>query len=71
MLELVVGYAFEELRLHRVSATAFATNERAMARLRATGFREEGVTREDAFVGGEHADTHHFGLLEDEWRERG
>nr|WP_205427155.1 GNAT family protein [Halorussus sp. MSC15.2] len=33
------------------------------------GFAEEGVFREEAFVGGEFRDVTRFGLLADEWRD--
>lgn len=67
---LVADYAFEELRLHRLSAEAFASNEHSLDRLREVGYVEEGVAREAAFVDGEHVDVHRFGLLAEEWRGR-
>ena len=66
--ELLTGYAFDELRLHKVTAEAYAFNDDSRALLERVGFVEEGVGREDSFVGGEYVDTHYFGLLEDEWR---
>lgn len=70
-LELVVDYAFSQLRLHRVNAAVYDFNERSMELLEAVGFTAEGVQRENAFVDGAYRDTHYFGVLEDEWeRER-
>jgi RimJ/RimL family protein N-acetyltransferase len=64
---LMIEYAFEELRMHKVTANAYDTNERSRALLERLGFREEGVGREDAFFGGTYHDTHYYGLLADEW----
>jgi RimJ/RimL family protein N-acetyltransferase len=69
-IELVVGYAFDELRMHKVSANAYARNEASRRMLESLGFVEEGVGREDAFLDGDYHDTHYFGVLESEWRER-
>lgn len=70
-LELVVDYAFSQLRLHRVNAAVYDFNERSMRLLESVGFTAEGVQRENAFVDGAYRDTHYFGMLEGEWeRER-
>ena len=69
-IELVVGYAFDELRVHKVTANAYARNEASRRMLDSLGFVEEGVGREDAFLDGDCHDTHYFGVLEPEWRER-
>lgn len=69
-LSLFVGYAFDDLRAHEVTANAYASNERSRRLLETVGFEEEGVGREDAFVGGAYEDTHYYGPLEPEWRER-
>jgi ribosomal-protein-alanine N-acetyltransferase len=69
-IELVVGYAFDELRMHKVTANAYARNEASRRMLASLGFVEEGVGREDAFLDGDYHDTHYFGVLEREWRER-
>ena len=42
-LSLLVGYAFDELRAHKVTANAYAGNERSRHLLDAVGFVEEGV----------------------------
>jgi RimJ/RimL family protein N-acetyltransferase len=66
-VSLVVDYAFSELRMHKVTANAYATNEASRGMLEAVGFVEEGVGREDGFFDGAYHDTHYFGLLEHEW----
>jgi RimJ/RimL family protein N-acetyltransferase len=60
-------YAFEERRLDKVVAEAYATNPGSRRVLEKVGFREEGVHRQEAFVGGERVDLVHFGLLAEEF----
>jgi len=67
----VVAYAFEERRLHKVYARAFAFNDASMRVLEKTGFEHEGTHRDQVFVNGEHVDVHRYGLLADEWRATG
>ncbi|WP_435154794.1 GNAT family N-acetyltransferase [Haladaptatus sp. DFWS20] len=64
--ECMVEFAFAELGLHRVTASAFDTNEASKRVLEKLGFVEEGVSRKSAYVDGEWCDVIRFGLLEDE-----
>lgn len=66
---LICGYAFDQRRLHKVVASAFATNAGSRRVLEKVGFVEEGVHREEAFVNGEYVDVHWYGLLAGEWQE--
>ncbi|WP_455449831.1 GNAT family N-acetyltransferase [Natrinema thermotolerans] len=68
--ELMVAYAFDQLGLHRIEAHVFAFNEASQRLLESVGFAREGTSRESQFVDGEYHDTHWYGLLEDEWRDR-
>jgi len=67
---LLVRYAFEELRLHRVRGRALATNEPSKRVLEKTGMRREGVMREAENVNGEYVDMVYFGVLREEWEDR-
>ena len=67
--ELMLAYAFDELRMHKVTAEAYETNAASKGLLESIGFTREGVGREDAFLDGEYRDTHYFGMLEGEWRD--
>jgi RimJ/RimL family protein N-acetyltransferase len=69
-VELMCTYAFDELRLHKVTADAYATNEASRGLFESLGFTQEGAGREDAFFDGRYQDSVYYGLLEDEWRER-
>jgi RimJ/RimL family protein N-acetyltransferase len=69
--ELMIAYAFDELRVHKVTAEAYGPNAASRALLESLGLTREGVGREDVFLDGEYRDTHYFGLLEREWRDGG
>jgi RimJ/RimL family protein N-acetyltransferase len=62
-LELVVGYAFETLNLHKIYLRAVAFNKRALRLYRAFGFAEEGIQRQQAFVGGRYHDVVLMGFI--------
>jgi [ribosomal protein S5]-alanine N-acetyltransferase len=61
---LILRYAFEELRLHRVDLRVLDYNKRAMP-----GFIREGVERESAVVDGEWFNDVMMSILEQEYRE--
>lgn len=65
--ELMCAYAFDELRLHKLTADVYAANEASQALFESVGFTREGVGREDAYVDGRHQDSYYYGLLADEW----
>ncbi|USZ68370.1 GNAT family N-acetyltransferase [Halorussus salilacus] len=64
---LLTGYAFDELRMHRVGARVFAHNDASRRILEKIGFEREGVHRDEAFTGGEYVDVCYYGVLADEW----
>lgn len=68
--ELVVEYAFRELRLHRISAVTMAPNAASRRVLERAGFVHEGTDREATFADGEYVDDERYGLLRKEWRDR-
>ena len=65
---LLVGYAFDERRLHKVVARAYEFNDASRRVLEKVGFEREGTFRDEAFVDGGHVDVYRFGLLESRWR---
>jgi RimJ/RimL family protein N-acetyltransferase len=67
---LALDFAFDELNLHRVTATVFSYNERSMALFEKLGFRREGTFREFLQRDGERHDMFLYGLLCPEWRAR-
>lgn len=62
-LSLALLYAFNHLNLHRVSLTAFAHNERAIAAYRAAGFKDEGLLKDAAFIDGRYVDMVAMAIL--------
>ena len=64
---LAVTHGFEELALHRVSATIVADNEASKRVVEKLGFVHEGTKRDDAFVGGEYVDREVYAVLADGW----
>ena len=64
---LVLGHAFEELGLHRVSLEVFAFNPRAQRAYEKVGFVTEGVRRDALRFDGEWVDSVLMSVLDHEW----
>jgi len=56
-LRLALDYAWDSLNLRRISLTAFAGNDRAIAAYHGAGFRQEGVMRQAAYTTGQWHDV--------------
>lgn len=63
----LVGYAFDQRRLHKVKANAFEPNAASQRVLEKVGFTQEGMFREHAYIDGEYIDIYRYGLLESEF----
>ena len=61
------GFAFEQLRLHRVEAATLPHNEASQGVLRKAWFREEGLARRYLKIDGKWQDHRLFALLRDEF----
>jgi RimJ/RimL family protein N-acetyltransferase len=66
--QVVLDFAFETLRLHRVDLRVLAYNERAIASYRKCGFVEEGRERESTLVDGSWHDDVMMSVLDHEYR---
>jgi len=66
-LRLALGYAFNELNLHRVWLTVIGYNTRAVHAYERAGFQHEGTLRQAILRDGEHYDGLVMGLLREEW----
>lgn len=55
-VRLLVGFAFDDLGLHRVALHVFATNPRAIRAYEKAGFVQEGVMRDAAWIDGHWTD---------------
>jgi RimJ/RimL family protein N-acetyltransferase len=64
---LGIGFAFDEMNMHRLTATVFSYNVRSISLLKRLGFRQEGAYREFLERDGRRYDMLLFGLLRHEW----
>jgi ribosomal-protein-alanine N-acetyltransferase len=67
-LPLVLDFAFERLRLHRVEAACLPINVPSRAVLLRTGFQEEGYARHYLLIDGKWQDHLLFAMLREDWR---
>ena len=65
--ELVVGYAFRSLNMHRVWLHVYEYNTRGIGAYKRVGFRTEATLRQETFRDGRYWDVYHMGLLRTEW----
>jgi len=66
--QIIVGFGFEELSLHRIYATCDPANVRSAKVMEKLGMRWEGHFREHQFVKGTWRDSLLYAVLEHEWR---
>lgn len=68
VIMLVLGHAFRDLKLHRISIRVLSYNARALRCYQKCGFLIEGRERETAFINGQWYDDFIMGLLEHEFK---
>lgn len=69
-MNLLCGYGFNVLNLHRIGLCVKAFNERGVRCYEKVGFQMEGRAREAVFYNGKYWDLLAMGMLAREWRER-
>lgn len=67
-MELMLGYAFGVLNLHRIELNVFNYNDRALHVYEKLGFMQEGVQREALFYDHQYHDSIMMSILEDDYR---
>jgi ribosomal-protein-alanine N-acetyltransferase len=67
-LPLVLDFAFDRLRLHRVEAACLPINVPSQAVLLRTGFQKEGYARNYLLIDGKWQDHLLFAILREDWR---
>ncbi len=67
-LKLLVPFAFETLRLHRVEAACIPDNQRSMRLLEKAGFKREGLLRSYLRINGAWKDHYLYALIADDRR---
>lgn len=68
--ELLIGYGFNTLNLHKIESAAIADNKASIALHEGVGFKEEGIQRESEFREGKYRDIILYGLLRKDWRKK-
>ncbi|GGB07843.1 ribosomal-protein-alanine N-acetyltransferase [Brucella endophytica] len=67
-LELVIPFAFDQLRLHRLEAACIPNNKRSTRLLEKAGFQREGLLRSYLKINGLWQDHVLYSLIEDDRR---
>jgi RimJ/RimL family protein N-acetyltransferase len=67
----LLGFAFNEMNLHRIYLSVFDFNERAIRCYEKCGFRREGRAREALFREGRYRDSIHMAILREEFANEG
>jgi len=68
---LLMNYAFNHLNLNKVWGDVIVGNDVVLNLHRQTGFKKEGLLRQQIFKNGEYADVLRIGLLAEEFRALG
>ena len=68
-IQLLQGFVFDSLNLHRLELDVFAFNQRAIKCYLACGFKEEGRMRQKKFANGQYWDIIKMGILKSEYEE--
>ncbi len=68
-LQALIGYAFDELNLHRIMANYQPSNRRSAALLERLGFKIEGTAKGYLFINGAWQDHVMTAKTNDAWRE--
>lgn len=68
-INLVAGFGFHELNLHRVEAGAYAAAVGSWKALEKNNFIREAVFRKQVVSDGEYMDAYRYGLLASEYKE--
>lgn len=62
-VRLVVDYAFQVLKLHRIEAGVMPRNTRSIRVLEKSGFEKEGLSRKNVLINGKWEDHLHFAIV--------
>lgn len=67
-IQLVLSYAFNDLKLHRIEANIQPHNTASRALVRRAGFTEEGYSRRYLKISGLWRDHERWAILAEDWR---
>lgn len=68
--ELVLGFAFQQIGVHRLEARAAVPNGRGNGALQKVGAVQEGLLRKSFLRNGRYLDQALWAIVEDDWRAR-
>ena len=69
-LELVIGYAFNPMKLHRLEANIQPENRASIALVKRVGFTKEGYSRRYLKVCGRWRDHERWAIIVEDWRKK-
>jgi [ribosomal protein S5]-alanine N-acetyltransferase len=69
-IQLLLRYAFEDLKLHRLEANIQPGNEASIALVKRAGFVREGYSRRYLKIGGRWRDHERWAIIAEDWRAR-
>ena len=69
-IELVLRYAFKNLKLHRLEANVQPVNLASIAVLKKNGFTKEGFSRRYLKIGKKWRDHERWAIIADDWLQR-
>jgi len=69
-IELILRFAFKNLRLHRVEANVQPTNLASIAVLRKNGFTKEGFSRRYLKIDNKWRDHERWAIIAEDWKHR-
>jgi ribosomal-protein-alanine N-acetyltransferase len=69
-VEMVLEFAFEKLKLHRIEANVQPDNHPSIAVLRRTGFSKEGFSKRYLKIGGKWRDHERWAIVTEDWRSK-
>lgn len=68
--QLLLDFAFNEAKVHRIEARAAVDNERSNAALQKLGARREGTLKDAFWMNDSFVDQYLWAILDTEWREQ-
>ena len=67
-VDVILHYAFNDLRLHRIEANVQPHNRPSIAVLKRNGFRKEGFSRRYLKINGRWRDHERWAIIKEDWR---
>ena len=69
-IDLILRFAFKDLKLHRIEANVQPHNLASIAVLRKNNFTKEGFSRKYLKIGGKWRDHERWAIIAEEWRKK-